>query len=225
MSEPERELARLAQRLRDLSGKRLSIDIDASDAADEAERIRRELTSLASMHPEVVVGANVERAIRDLDKVEREARDLDRRVTVNVDVDGAAASAAEIGLIQMALNLVRSSGPATGVAVAVALGSLPAAAALASSAIAVGLGGALAGIGLAAAHGSDAAQDAIGHLREAAKREAALIGQPFEAVWTTIVRVAERELVELSPVVRRALSNLAPDVEKFVDDAGASLRS
>lgn len=223
MSEPERELADLTRRLHELSSKRIGIDVDAQEAANETERIRRGLTALAAMHPEIVVDANVERAIRDLDKVERAARDLHRRVTVNVDVDGASASAAAIGLIQTALAAVRSSGPATGAAVAAGLGALPGAAALATSAIAVGLGGALAGLGLAAAHGSDAAQDAIGQLKEAAKREAALMGQPFEAVWVRITQVAERELVKLTPTVRQALNNLAPEVEDFVDQAGASL--
>ncbi|NUP24007.1 MAG: hypothetical protein HOZ81_49730 [Streptomyces sp.] len=222
-SEPERKLAGLAQRLQDLSGKRLDVDIDATQAANEAAKIRRELVELASMHPEVVVGANIDRAVRDLDKVEREARDLDRRVNIKVDVDGAAASAAAIGLIQTALTAIRSSGPASTLAVAAGLGALPGAAAGAATAITVGLGGALAGIGLAAAHGSDAAQDAIGSLKEAVKREAATMGQPFESVWTLIVQVAERELRKISPVVRSALVDLAPDVKEFVDDAGAGL--
>lgn len=222
-SDAERAVADLSKRLGDLSSKRIGIDIDARAAADETEKIRRELTALAAMHPEVVVGANIERALNDLQKVEREARDLDRRVTVKVDVDGASAASAAIGMIQTALAAVRSSGPATGIAVGGALAALPAVAALASSAIVVGLGGALAGIGLAAAHGSDAAQDAIGHLHTAVEREAAVMGKPFEAVWTTIVQVAERELGELSPVIRQALSDLAPDVQQFVKDAGASL--
>ncbi|WP_433520149.1 hypothetical protein ACQP2T_63455 (plasmid) [Nonomuraea sp. CA-143628] len=222
-SDAERQVADLSRRLQDLSGKRIGIDLDARAAADEAEKLRRELTQLAAMNPEIFVGANVERAIRDLDKVEREARDLDRRVSVKVDVDGASAAGAALGLVQSALTMMRSSGPAAGAAVAAGLGALPAAAALASSAIVVGLGGALAGLGLAAAQGSDAAQDAIGELKEAVKREAAAMGQPFESVWTTIVQVAERELGELSPVIRRNLANLAPDVKEFVDDAGDSL--
>ncbi|MFG3439940.1 hypothetical protein ACGF0J_22055 [Nonomuraea sp. NPDC047897] len=224
LSEPERQLAGLARRLQDLSGKRIGIDLDGRQAAAEAERIRRELTALAALHPEVVVGANVERALNSLQRVEREARRLDgRNVTIDVDVDGAAASAAQIALVQTALTLIRASGPAAGAAVAAGLAALPTAAALASSAITVGLGGALAGLGLAAAQGSEDAQDAIGQLKEAVKREAALMGQPFEAVWTRIAQVAERELAELSPVVRRALGDLAPDVEDFVERAGDSL--
>ncbi|MEV1245081.1 hypothetical protein [Nonomuraea sp. NPDC049750] len=222
-SDAERQVADLSRRLQDLSGKRIGIDLDARQAAEEAEKLRRELTQLAAMNPEIFVGANVERAIRDLDKVEREARDLDRRVNVRVDVDGASAAAAAIGLIQTALTAIRGSGPMAGAAVAAAIGALPAAAALASSALTVGLGGALAGLGLAAAHGSDAAQDAIGQLREAAKQEAAKIGQPFEAVWTRIAQVAERELLKISPVIRDNLAKLAPDVSDFVDQAGASL--
>lgn len=222
-SDAEHQVADLSRRLQDLSGKRIGIDLDARQAADEAEKLRRELVELAAMNPEIFVDANVERAIRDLDKVEREARDLDRRVNVKVDVDGAPAAAAAIGLIQTALTAIRSSGPASAAAVAAGLGALPAAAALASSALTVGLGGALAGLGLAAAQGSDAAQDAIGQLREAVKREAALMGQPFESVWTAIVQAAERELGELSPVVRRNLSALAPDVEDFAERSIDSL--
>jgi hypothetical protein len=216
-SDAERELAVLSTRLKSLSDQRIGIDVDAREAANEAEAIRRELTALAALHPEVVVGANVDRVIRDLDKVEREARDLDRRVTVQVDVDGASASAAAIGMIQTALTLVRSSGPATGAAVAAGLVVIPAAAALASNAVVVGLGGALAGLGLAAAQGSDAAQDAIGQLKETAKREAEQMGRPFEVVWTAIVLAAERELGQLSPVVRRNLSDLAPVFEDFAE--------
>ncbi|MBB5776235.1 hypothetical protein [Nonomuraea jabiensis] len=219
----EREVAALSTRLRALSDMRIGIDVDAREAANEAEAIRRQLTELAAMNPEVFVGANVERAIRDLDRVEREARDLDRRVNVKVDVDGASAASAAIGLIGSALATVRSSAPLTGAAVAAGIGALPGIAAVAANAVTVGLGGALAALGLAAAHGSDAAQDAIGHLKEAAKREAALMGQPFESVWTKIVQVAERELIKLSPVVRRNLAELAPEFEGFVDDAGASL--
>ncbi|MEV0994666.1 hypothetical protein [Nonomuraea sp. NPDC050202] len=216
-SDAERELDRLSTRLRSLSDQRIGIDLDAREAANEAEAIRRELVALAALHPEVVVGANIDRAVRDLDKVEREARDLDRRVTVQVDVDGASASAAAIGMIQTALSLVRSSGPATGAAVAAGLVAIPAAAALASNAVVVGLGGALAGLGLAAAQGSDAAQDAIGQMKMAVKREAELIGQPFERVWTVIALAAERELGQLSPVVRRNLSELAPEFEDFAE--------
>ncbi|HEX4816707.1 MAG TPA: hypothetical protein VFV66_28530 [Nonomuraea sp.] len=217
-SDAERELADLARRLRDLSDKRIGIDVDAGQAANEAEQIRRELTALAALHPEVVVGANVERAIRDLEKVEREARDLDRQnVTVDVDVKGAAAAAGQMMLVHTALTLIRSSGPAAGMAAGAAIGALPGAAALATSAISVGLGGALAGLGLAAAHGSDAAQDAIGQLKEAVKREAAVMGQPFESVWTRIVQAAERELGELSPVIRRNLADLAPEFSEFAE--------
>lgn len=222
-SEPERQLHALAQQLQDLSGKRLGIDIDATDAANETQRIRRDLTALAAMHPEIVVGANIERALADLRRVEREARDLDRHVTVKVDVAGAAVAAGAIGLLETALTAVRSSGPGAGIAVAAGLAALPGAAAAAATGITVVLGGALAGLGLAAAHGSDAAQDAIGELKESVKREAAQMGQPFESVWTRIAQVAERELAKLSPVVRRSLSDLAPDVESFVEHAGASL--
>ncbi|MEU4578923.1 hypothetical protein [Nonomuraea sp. NPDC023979] len=216
-SDAQRAVADLRKRLGDLSGKRIGIDLDARAAADEAGKLRRELVELAAMHPEVVVGANVERAVRDLDRVEREARDLDRRVSVKVDVDGVSAATAALGLVQSALTLIRSSGPATGAAVAAGLAAVPAAAALAANAVVVGLGGALAGIGLAAAHGSDAAQDAIGQLRESVKREAAQMGQPFETVWTAIVLAAERELAELSPVIRRNLSALAPEFEDFAE--------
>ncbi|WP_433445725.1 hypothetical protein [Nonomuraea sp. CA-141351] len=222
LSQPERQLAGLAQRLRDLSGKRLEIDIDARDAAAEAAKIRRELIALAELNPEVVVSAQVERAVRNLDKVEREARDLDRRINVRVDVDGTAAAAA-LGMIQAALTAVRSSGVASGATVAAAIGALPGVAALATQAVAVGLGGALAGIGLAAAHGSDAAQDAIGDLKEAVKREATAMGVPFEHVWTVIVSAAERELGELSPVVRRNLAELAPEFEDFAKQGIDSL--
>ncbi|MEV0616203.1 hypothetical protein AB0I81_23010 [Nonomuraea sp. NPDC050404] len=222
-SDAEREVADLKKRLSELSGKRIGIDLDARAAADEAEKIRRQLTALAAMHPEVLVGANVDRAVRDLDRVEREARDLDRRVTVDVNVDGAAAATAGLGLVQSALTLIRSTGPTTWAAVAAGMVSLPALSAGVAGAVTVVLGGALAGIGLAAAHGSDAAQDAIGQLRATAEREAAVMGQPFEAVWTRIVQVAERELAELSPVIRRNLDDLAPVVEDFVDDAGDSL--
>ncbi|MEO3875523.1 hypothetical protein ABGB18_42650 [Nonomuraea sp. B12E4] len=222
-SDAEREVAALAKRLQDLSGRRIGIDVDAKSAADEVEQLRSDLVRLAAMHPEVVVGANIERAIRDLDRVEREARDLDRRITVQVDVDGAMATIMQLGLVQSALTMIRSSGPQAGFAVAAGLAVLPGAAALATNAIAVGLGGALAGIGLAAAHGSDAAQDAIGSLREAVKVEAERMGQPFESVWTVISQVAQRELSKISPVVRQSLDRLAPDVKSFVDQAGASL--
>ncbi|MFD9949817.1 hypothetical protein ACFWYW_55890 [Nonomuraea sp. NPDC059023] len=223
-SNAERRVADVVRRLRELRSQRIGIDIDASDAAAETERLRRDLTQLAAMNPEIFVDANVERALRDLEKVEREARNLaGRDVTVDVNVSGASASATAIGLIQNALAMVRSSGPAAGIAVGAALIALPAASALAANAITVGLGGALAGLGLAASHGSDAAQDAIGQLKEAVKRESAVMGQPFERVWTTIAQVAERELVKLSPIVRRALDNLAPDVQDFVEDTGDSL--
>lgn len=218
LSEPERQLAGLAQRLRDLSGKRIGIDLDASAAANEAGEIRRQLTALAAMHPEIVVTANVDRALNNLQKVEKEARDLDgRTATVDVDVDGAAAAAAQIGLIQTALVMIRASGPAAGAAVGAALGALPFVAALAASAVTVGLGGALAGLGLAAAHGSDAAQDAIGMLKTTVEREAKQIGVPFERVWTAIALAAERELGELSPVVRRNLADLAPEFQDFAE--------
>ncbi|WP_431920463.1 hypothetical protein [Nonomuraea jabiensis] len=222
-SDAEREVAALSTRLRSLSDMRIGIDVNAREAANETEAIRRQLTELAAMNPEIFVGANVERAIRDLDRVEREARDLDRRVNVKIDVDGASAAAAAIGLIGSALAAVRSSGPLTGAAVAAGIGALPGIAAVAAAGITVGLGGALAGLGLAAAHGSDEAQDAIGHLREAVKVEAERMGQPFEVVWTAIVRAAERELGELSPVVRRNLAALAPEFSEFAEQGIDSL--
>ncbi|MGP4092924.1 hypothetical protein [Nonomuraea sp. KM90] len=222
-SDAERAVADLKKRLGELSGKKIGIDLDGRQAADEAERIRRELTELAAMNPEVFVGANVERALRDLDKVEREARDLDRRVTVQVDVDGAQSAASSLGLINSAFAMIRSSGPSTMFEVGAAIVSLPAVATLAAGAVTTGLGAALAGLGLAAAHGSDAAQDAIGQLRESVKREAEQMGQPFERVWTAIVLAAERELGELSPVVRRNLAKLAPEVEDFAEQSIDSL--
>jgi hypothetical protein len=222
-SDAERDIADLARRLRGLADKRIGIDLDAGEAAREAESLRRELTELAALNPELVVSANVDRAIRDLERVERHARDLDRtRVDIPVEVSGAAA-AAGIDTIRTALAALRSSGPLALVAVSAGIAALPGVAALAAAAVTTGLGAALAGLGLAASHGSDAAQDAIGQLKEAVEREAASMGEPFEKVWTAIVLAAEQELAELSPVVRRNLAELAPEFQTFAEQGIDSL--
>ncbi|GII89618.1 hypothetical protein Ssi03_76080 [Sphaerisporangium siamense] len=225
LSQPERQLAELTGRLRELSGMRLGIDISARDAQEKIAQVRRELMVLADQHPEVLVGVDVERAIAGLERVEREARKVDGRVSrIRVDVDGGRAAQSAISGIGQALTELGATatrgGPA---AVAVALGALPGAALVAANGITVVLGGALAALGLAAAKGSDKAQEALGKLQAYAKAEAARMGEPFEQVWVKIVQVAERELSSLSPAVRRNLEALAPDVENFVDQAGASL--
>jgi hypothetical protein len=225
LSQPERALAELTNKLRELSGKRIGVDIDAGELERQAAEIRRELMTLEATHPEVVVTANVERAVAALERVEREARRVDGRVAklhVEVEVDDEPAVRAESALRQ-AFGALQSMAPRSTATAVAALALLPPAALAASAGVTAALGGALAGLGLAASAGSEEAQDAIAHLREFAQGEAARIGEPFERVWTAIVLVAERELERLSPVVRDALDDLAPDVIAFVDQAGASL--
>ncbi len=128
-----------------------------------------------------------------------------------------------MGLLDAALTTLKASGPLKVAAVAAAIAALPIAATAAAGGVTLTLGGALVGLGLAASKGSATAQAAITRLKQVAKDEARLIGVPFEQVWMTIVAVAEREMRNLSPAVRAALADLAPDIETFVDQTGASL--
>jgi chromosome segregation ATPase len=112
LSQPERQLADLTARLRELSDKRIGIDIDPRQVEQQVGEIRRQLMTLADDHPEVVVDANVERALTALEAVEREARKVDGRVAkIQVDVDGGPAVAA-MALIDTALSALEAAGPA-----------------------------------------------------------------------------------------------------------------
>ncbi|MEV0968517.1 hypothetical protein [Microtetraspora glauca] len=122
-----------------------------------------------------------------------------------------------------ALDSVGTSGVGMAAVVAAGIGLLPVAGVAAATVITGVLGGSLVGLGLLASKGSKEAQAAIGHLKTVAKSEARQIGQPFEHVWVTIGKVAERELKRLRPMLRNNLAELAPEVESFVDLAGASL--
>lgn len=222
-SDAEVKVNVLRQSLRELANKRIGVDIDATTAMAEMRAIKAELEGLRDTG-DIDVRADVTGALAALQVVERQVEKLDgRSIDVDVDIQGAPAALAKIGIIDTAMTVLEASGPLKMAAVAGAIGLLPAAAAAAGSAITVILGGALAGVGLAASMGSAAAQAAIQRLKVAVQTEAAEIGQPFERVWVRIVDVAQRELDTLGPTVRDALADLAPDVETFVDQAGSSL--
>ncbi|MBO4272379.1 hypothetical protein [Microbispora triticiradicis] len=222
-SDAEIKVNTLRASLRELANKRIGIDIDTASALGEMRAIRSELEGLQQTG-DIAVRADVSRALTALNSVEREVDKLDRQnVDINVDVDGASAAVAQVGLLEGALSTLGSVGPARMAAVAGAITLLPIAASAAAGGIVAVLGAALAGIGLAASQGSEAAQSALEHLRTAAEDEAARIGEPFEQVWVTIVDEAEQQLSEFGPVVRSALADLAPDVQSFVRQTGDSL--
>ncbi|GAB1823582.1 hypothetical protein HerbRD11066_67460 [Herbidospora sp. RD11066] len=222
-TDAEIKIQTLRTALRELSDKRIGLDIDATTALAEMSAIKAELASVAET-ADIDVRADVSRALAALAVVEREVEKLDgQTATVDVDVSGAPEAVAKVGLLDAALTTLKSAGPLKVAAVAGAIAALPIVATAAAGGVTLTLGGALVGLGLLASKGSTTAQTAITRLRQVAKEEARLLGVPFEQVWVTIVAVAEREMRNLSPAVRAALADVAPDVESFVDQTGASL--
>ncbi|MEV7804984.1 hypothetical protein AB0O28_18745 [Microbispora sp. NPDC088329] len=216
------KISQLRESLQDLANKRIGIDVDSGPALAQMRTLKSELESLQQT-ADIDVRADVTRALAELNAVEREVRKIDGE-TIRIDVDLKGAAAMETAtLIQGALSTLEATGPAKLAVVGAAIASLPVVAGAAGGAITAVLGSALAAVGLAASKGSAEAQDALARLKTAAQAEAEQIGQPFERVWVRIVDVAQRELNQLGPVVGRALADLAPDVESFVDDAGSSL--
>ncbi|XVQ83173.1 hypothetical protein ACQP2K_30665 [Microbispora siamensis] len=222
-SDAEIKVNALRASLRDLANKRIGIDIDSASALGEMRAIRSELEGLEQTS-DIAIRADVTRALAALNSVEREVDKLDRKsVDIDVDVDGAAQAAAQVGMIEKALSSLASTGPGRLAVVAGAISLLPIAGSAAAGAIVTVLGGALAAVGLAASRGSETAQAAIQRMRTRAEDEAARVGQPFEKVWVTIADEAERQLGRFGPIVRRNLDQLAPDMQAFVQQAGESL--
>jgi hypothetical protein len=108
-SEAEQKLKDLRGELSTLSGKRIGVDIGATEALDEARRLKTALDELAGKSPNVQVRVDAANAAIELAAVDREVSRLDgRRADVNINTNAGEAA----GGLQVLLNAGVALGPA-----------------------------------------------------------------------------------------------------------------
>lgn len=233
-TEAEQKLRDLRAQLQALSNQRIGVDVDATAAVAEVERIQHELDELARSSPDVQVRADTMAAAAQLSAVTAQVEKLSRSdVDIDVDVDTGAAVAGLAAVGAMSSNS-RSHLSALGIAGAgLAPLIVPAAGAAAAAVAAIGtaaLAG-VAGIGVAAL-GFMGVADAVKAMgdaqRDAAKSSAQLTQRQSQMAGATDqVRSAERALANTrassADAARRAAAQVA-DAERGVARAQETAR-
>lgn len=225
----EQQIKDLTAQLRDLSTKRVGVDIDAREAIAEVQRIDGELRRLAASTPDVQVRADTAAALAQLEAVWAAARRLDGdtvNVRVDADTSGARAQLAAVG------DAGRRSSGGVQALIAVIAGlapvAVPAAAAAAAALAAIGPAAAVgaAGIGVAALglFGVGDAVKALGEAEQDAGKAAAqsAVRQASLASAAERVRDAQRGVAdahrEAQFAAERAARRVA-DAQRALTDA------
>jgi hypothetical protein len=219
-NEAEQEIKDLSAQLRTLSDQRIGIDVDATAALAEVQRIQARLDEVSRSSPDVQVRADTLAAAAQLAAITAQVERLTGRdVTVNVDADTAGATA-QIAAVGDASNL--STGRMQSlIGVGIGLGPLiaPAAATAAAAVAAIGpaaLSGA-AGLGVVAlgVSGVVGAVKQMSAVDEQAAQSAVTLAGQQSAVAAAVdgVRSAERALAntrtQVADGARRAAQQVA----------------
>lgn len=158
-TEADQKLRDLHNRLNELSGKRVGIDIDAAEALAEIRRLKAEIDELGAKSPSVQVRVDAAAAAAELAALTSEVQDLDGR-TVDIDTStNAGRSASDVFSLVNAVTLLGPAAVPSAAAAAAAILGIGAAATSVFAAVGIGKL-AFAGVGGALTAMSAAQQDA-----------------------------------------------------------------
>lgn len=233
-NEAEQALRDLQLQLRALGDKRIGIDIDATAAAAEAQRIEQRLNELARSSPDIQVRADTAAAAAQLAIIAAQVDRLSRNdadVDVNVHTAGAMARLAALGVAAAAagggINFVGAAGASLApLIVPAAAAAVAAIAAIGPAAIGGGAGIAVAALGF---QGISEAVKALGTAQNDAGKSAGQLAQRQSQVASAADQVtsAERSLANTrtqnAEAERRALAQVA-DAERAVARAQGDRR-
>ncbi len=212
-------LADLRDRMAELSGRTIGVDLDAGAAKAEIAAIERELQKLNTSSTDIDVRVDTTKALADVRALESSLTSVSNRsarIKVDADVGGALAS---IGLV------------------AAALASLPA---VTSVAVGVGaLGGAFAAAGAGAAGFAAVAVPSLGRINEALQQQATAAGgaggatksagqSAAEAASKALqLEQAERRVADSQKTVKQAQEDLTRarrDAKRALEDYALSAK-
>lgn len=234
-SDADSKIVNLRESLDGLASQKIGIDVSGTDALSEMRRIKDGLEELARTEADPIVRADVQIALREINRVEAELSKLEQDTTVHVDVDtkNGLAQVEEIAhkagtlgsLFSEGFGVIGKAGPAN-VAIAVAaIELLPTIASAAAAGIVFSVGSALATVGITAAAQSDVVRHAWLELGADLKRELGDVAEPLEGSALRAAEVARTAFERLKPSLARIFSDLVPDIDHFVEMAGRGVGS
>lgn len=203
---------------------RLRESLDLARERREVAALEEALEDVAKLRRAGVDVEGTEEGIAKLSSLEKALKAVERRRTVEIDIDSDAATSAAIRggnaiseAFSGAFQLVAKNAIVLTGAVALAFAAFPVIGAVAATGLVLGFGGAIAGIGILAAAQSEKVKKAFGEMADTIVKDMKEIAAPLEGTLISIADDITSTFRVFKPALEQAFSDLDPVLTRFSD--------